>query len=174
MQFIDYSPTISRIEIDGEEKNKEETLSPKFNISKEHPRDDVFTSQKIQEGSVGKNNNISIEDKIDFFRTDNINNKFSNAYVEFNSAKFVRDLMEDFSYWLENGTEDSLFKIADIKDKICHYDRYLSTKNENDIFVNSISLIMDNNCWENISSGQIKSFIGELSRFSDGMIDWDR
>ncbi len=170
MQLIDYSHTISRIEIDKEEENKKETISPSFNVPKKYSRDDIFTSEKIkQESDNGKNDN-----RIDFFREYSTGVKFSNEYVEFNSAKFVKDLIDDFSYWLENGTEDSLFKIDEIKNKIYHYDRYLSAKEENDIFVNSVSLIMDNNCWVNISEGQIKSFIGELSRFIDGVIDWDK
>jgi len=98
----------------------------------------------------------------------------SSSYVDFNTEKFVKGLIENLNYCLDNGIDESIFKIAEIKDQISLYKKYLFGKDENSIFLNSIDLIMDNNSWDKMSNNQIQSFINELTRFEDGVVDWEK
>ena len=152
----------------GEEK-REETLVPRLDLDKESyekTTNNIEIKSKEDKGNQGK---ISAN-----FLDDTEDNPFSRAYVRFNAEKFLKNIINDFIYWEENGTEASLFKVAEIKNKINYYSKYLNKSDESSIFLNTINLLMDNNCWDKISEGQLKVLIHELKRFEDGVIDWEK
>jgi len=178
MQAIDFyhNQTLPRIEIVEERKSGPETQIPDFN----NLNNGSERQETVSRISSENKDNINTDNKIDlswYINSKNnavISSQVSSSYVDFNTEKFVKGLIENLNYCLDNGIDESIFKIAEIKDQISLYKKYLFGKDENSIFLNSIDLIMDNNSWDKMSNNQIQSFINELTRFEDGVVDWEK
>ena len=168
----EYNQDSENIEIiEKGEKKKEATQIAGLNLRREEYKratDSIEIENKDNQDNKDKVSTNYLADKFTFKES------YSSDYVRFNVKKFLENIIDDFIYWEENGTEDSLFKIAEIKDKINYYSKYLNSKDESSVFLNMINLLMDNNYWDKISTGQLKILIHELKRFEDGAIDWEK
>lgn len=177
MQAIDFlnSQTLPRIEMVEKQVPEAETQTPDFNILNNNS-EYRETLPRISNENKDNSTNNKINSFFGFIDTKDrpAVDLQTSSYIDFNTAKFVKSLIDNLNYCLKNGMSESIFKIAEIKDQIELYKKYFLDRDENSVFLNSVDLIVDNNNWDRMSNGQIKSFIQELARFEDGKIDWGK
>lgn len=169
--------TLTPARIEFAEERKVSETAPSFNFHRSQKEGDeerqgtIFGLEKKDienNGFKADAGNLLAENSINDRRA------ISPGYMGFNVGKFAEGIVEDLDYWTANGTENSLFKIADVKDKIDYFSPYLTKSDEGSIFINIVDLIFENNNWDKMSVGQIQVFSDELKKFKEGGVDWQK
>lgn len=169
--FTETRPTIEFLE--KRNKNEDETILSGYDFNYRKNKEQSQTNFNFSNSKdEKKENSISKYTEVD----DNLKftSGFSENYIEYNSGKMVNEILTSLNYWLNNGTENSYHVIAQIKDSVSDYTKYLTQKKENRLFLNGIKLLIDNNNWEELDEKRLKNFIFEVKRFEDGDINWNR
>lgn len=101
-----------------------------------------------------------------------VKRSYSDTYIQFNTQSFVNSLMTELNEWEENGTENSISHIANIRQHLNNFSIYLEQRPEQRIMLSLLELIFENNQWENMDQKDVKKIKEEVKRFSSGQLDW--
>lgn len=93
-----------------------------------------------------------------------------NTYQNFNVRTFINKVNLEINKWSAYGTQDSLAYIANIKEIINSYRKVLRHQSKSRILLNTVSLLLENNNWESVTSPQLNKLSTELNRFVNGDI----
>lgn len=95
----------------------------------------------------------------------------SKQYLQHKNKSFVLRLIELLNVWKKEGSEGSLFEIAEFRELISGNKAYFTELPEYRIFLSTIDLLFTNNNWEKVTSTQINQLIEMFNAFkNDGQV----
>lgn len=100
--------------------------------------------------------------------------KLSDQYISFNLSKMITQIKSELEAWLQNGTDDSLTHISNIKEILDTQSVYMTVREDGEILLGYLELLFTNNNWLELRETQIKQFISELNRFENGEVSWEQ
>ncbi len=95
----------------------------------------------------------------------------SKQYSEYNVTNFINKVINNLESWIDVcNTQDALLYIRNIQNILSEYKEYLFQKNESRLLFGTVSLVIRESNWKNLTQQQLKVLVNELNRFKDGTV----
>ncbi|MEA2056093.1 MAG: hypothetical protein U9O78_00025, partial [Patescibacteria group bacterium] len=99
------------------------------------------------------------------------NGFYSEEYIQFNLSSFAKKVSRELELWCEKGTENAIIHVAEIRSLIKEYSPYVRQNADARIVISIISLLFENNQWENFQTSKLEHMRGIINRFADNTIE---